>query len=460
MADKNRITSVIDESRELFFDTSDKIWSFAESTYEEYKSAGLLCEILEKAGFTVTRGVGDLRTAFIAEYGNGKPIIGLLGEYDALVGLSQEAGATEERPIIKGGNGHGCGHHGLGTGSVAAAISVKEYLKQNGIPGTIRYYGCPAEEIGAGKAFMARDGAFQDLDAALTWHPASTNIIAEYSTLAYKIAYFQFHGISAHSAIAPHMGRSALDAVELMNVGVNFLREHVIPEARIHYAITNSGGSQANAVQKYAEVQYMIRAPKTSQVKEIYDRIIENARGAALMTDTKMNVVLKAGLSNMIPNSTLNRVLFEKMTGLGPIPWDENDAETAKKFQAEIKSEKSENFEEKVLCDFIPDKIPFLGVVPASTDVGDVSWLVPTASISVACYTLGTVEHSWQLVAQGKTSIFHKGMLYAGKVLALAAAQLFDNPELVENAKKEHKERLGGEKYFCPIPKEMKPILG
>lgn len=333
---KENVLKIIEEKKDLFIKVSDEIWEFAETRFEEFKSSELLCEILEEEGFVATKGIADMETAFVASFGSGKPVISFLGEFDALYGLSQEAGIAEKKPVSDGGKGHGCGHNALGAGALAAAIAVKEYIKVNNIQGTVRYYGCPGEESGSGKAYIARAGYFKDVDAALTWHPGSTNSVMSCNFLASISAYFKFKGISSHAAASPHLGRSALDAVELMNVGVNYLREHVIQEARIHYAITDAGGSSPNVVQPNAAVLYQMRAPKLSQARDIYDRVVNIAKGAALMTDTTLEIVFDRATSNILSNRTLEKLLYEKFEEVGPVPVDEEDIEYAKNIRESL----------------------------------------------------------------------------------------------------------------------------
>ena len=300
------ISDYIENRRETFIKLSDKIWETPEIYFEEYQSAEYLCQALEEEGFQVERNAAGLQTSFIGSFGSGNPVVAILGEFDALPGLSQKKGLTKNEPISAGGHGHGCGHNLLGTGAFAAAVSIKEYMQQTGLKGTVRYYGCPAEENGSGKAYMTRAGLFDDVDFALSWHPETKPIIMNFSSLANYAVRFIFNGKSAHAAAAPHLGRSALDAVELMNVGVNYLREHMIPEARIHYAITDTGGNSPNVVQAHAEVAYLIRAPKKKQVIDLSNRVNDIAKGAALMTGTKMEAVFEGAASDLIPNNTLS----------------------------------------------------------------------------------------------------------------------------------------------------------
>lgn len=477
MTDKKRVIEIIDEKQQLFTDLSDKIWDNPEISFLEYKSSEFLCEALESEGFTVTRGVANIPTAFVGSYGSGQPIIAFLGEFDALSGLSQKSESTIKESIIDGCDGHGCGHNLLGVGSLAAAVAVKKYMEENEIQGTINYYGCPGEEGGSGKAFMTREKVFDDVDIALTWHPMSLNSIFATSSLANYQVYYRFHGKSSHAAASPHLGRSALDAVELMNVGVNYLREHIIPEARVHYAVTNTGGISPNVVQPEAEVLYLMRAPKVSQVQEIYERINDIARGAALMTGTKCKIIFGKACSNLVPNKTLEEILYKNFTEIGVPSYDEKDLEFAAKMKNTLSGsdidydlnftfslmgkehkEIVNNLEYKDLCDVILPYKYWAMTLPGSTDVGDVSWVVPTAQIITACNAFGTPAHSWQMVSQGKSSIAHKGMLLAGKVLASTAIDVLSNPEIIKNAKNDLIEALDGETYSCPIPSEVMPL--
>jgi aminobenzoyl-glutamate utilization protein B len=470
-----KIDEFIEEKRNSLIDLSDTIWEYTETRFEEYQSAKALADYLEKEGFLVERDVGGIETAFIASYGSGKPVIALLGEYDALSGMSQKEGITNYQPIEEGGNGHGCGHNLLGTAPLAAVLAVKKMMKEYGLSGTIRYYGCPGEEGGSGKTFMVREGLFDDVDSALTWHPGSYSGVFSLSTLANYQVYFQFKGTSSHAANSPHLGRSALDAVELMNIGVNYLREHIISDARIHYAVTNTGGFSPNVVQSDAEVLYLIRAPQLNQVKEIYERVINIAKGAALMTGTEMVLKLDKACSNYIPNQTLAHVLGEKMKNFGLPKYTHEEMIFAKAMSQQItKNDKLAAFTEisKVSGEKVNQIIEKLGDKPffeevfkhqslsltlmGSTDVGDVSWVVPTAQFWGACFVAGTPLHSWQLVSQGKTALAHKGMLQAAKVLADAAVELFINPTIIEKAKQELEEEREGA-YESPIPREVKP---
>ena len=466
----------IEKNQAAFIAISDKIWNLAEMRFQEHQSAKLLAEFLEQEGFQVERGAAGIPTAFVASFGIGGPVIGILGEYDALAGISQECGVATKQAVVPDGNGHGCGHNMLGAGTLAAAVAVKHYLQANGLPGTIRYYGCPGEEGGSGKAFMAREGVFADLDAALTWHPFGHSGIMSVSTLANFQVYYRFHGRSAHAASAPHLGRSALDAVELMNIGVNYLREHIIPEARVHYAVTNAGGSYRNVVQAEAEVLYLMRAPQLGQVQEIYERICKIAQGAALMSGTELEVIFDKACSNYIPNGTLEQVLYANLQDVGAPVFDEADRQFARQIRNTLTATDIKNdlkmgsdfmggqrpdiikaLADKELSDVILPYVHSASLLAGSTDVGDVSWIAPTAQVIVACQALGTPGHSWQAVSQGATGIAHKGMLTAAKVIARTAVDVMANPKIARQARVELDDKLGGVKYVSPIPAEVKP---
>ncbi len=465
-----RIDAALQEMKQA----SDEIWEYAETAFLETKSVKTLCDILRKEGFETEEGTAGVATAFKGTFGSGKPVIGLLGEYDALSGLSQQADIAEKQSLVAGAPGHGCGHNMLGVGALYAAIGIKEYLQKTGKSGTVVYFGCPGEEGGSGKAFMAKGGAFDDLDVAITWHPGDLNKADTAASLAnYQVAY-KFYGVSAHAGGAPHLGRSALDAVELMNIGVQFLREHVIPEARMHYAITNTGGYSPNVVQPYAEVLYLIRAPKNSQVEEIYQRVNKIAEGAALMTETRVEIDFVKGCSSLISNHTIAKKLWENLHEAGAPEYTEEEMAFAKAMhetaahpynnlekaaakygkadRQEVLSHKGEAIHRFVL--------PFLDSTPqsfGSTDVGDVSWVCPTAQIYTATWAAGTPGHSWQVVAQGKSGLALKGMLRAAKAMAGAAIDMIEDPAAVEEAKAEFIEVLDGESYQCPIPDGCKP---
>jgi len=465
----------IEEKRDFFSEISDKVWAFAETGFAETRSAKLLADSLENAGFTVERGIADIPTAFVASYGSGKPVIAILGEYDALPGLSQQA-VPEKKPVQAGGNGHGCGHNLLGVGSLAAAMAVKEAIATGDVQGTIRYYGCPAEENGSGKAFMVKAGVFADVDLSLTWHPGSFNGSFSVNLLANYKVKFKFYGRASHAAGDPYNGRSALDAVELMNVGVNYLREHMIPDARIHYVIINGGGIAPNVVPPYAESLYLIRAPRPDQLKSIFERVQKIAEGAAMMTETNVEIELIAGASNIVYNNTIVDVLYDSMSKITPPHFTDEEKQFAKALIETFPNDAggvemiANLFDSEALQAFkqMQNSLLYEGILPpfkkdvtmpGSSDVGDVSWVTPTGQIMTTCYCFGTPGHSWQLVAQGGMSIGHKGMLYGGKVLALSAIEFLRKPELVKKAKDEFVERIEDTPFVSPIPDGLKPPI-
>jgi aminobenzoyl-glutamate utilization protein B len=472
----SEINELVEKKRDRFIQLSDKIWASPETRFQEHQSSEILCQALEEEGFQVEREVGGIKTAFIGTYGSGKPVIALLGEFDALSGLSQKSGVAEKMPLVEGGNGHGCGHNLLGTSPLAAVVAIKEYMKEHNLQGTIKYYGCPGEEGGSGKTFMVRERLFDDVDCALTWHPNSFNGVFTVSSLANYQVYFKFKGTASHAANSPHLGRSALDAVELMNVGVNYLREHIIPEARVHYSIVNTGGMSPNVVQAEAEVLYLIRAPKLAEVKSIYERVVKIAEGAALMTETTVEVKFDKACSDYNPNTVLGKLVHNQLAAFGGPAYTDEEIQFGKSMKEKITKEDVDNalLEIKKTSEaltaekkkelqgypFCVDVLPFKetdAIMFGSTDVGDVSWVVPTAQFFSTCFVFGTPLHTWQLVSQGATSIAHKGMLQAGKVLAASAIELFKDPSIIEQAKVELESKLEESPYFCPIPDGVEP---
>ncbi|MBN2154488.1 MAG: amidohydrolase [Candidatus Lokiarchaeota archaeon] len=454
----------IDEHSQLAIDTSDKIWEYAELKWKEYKSAALLKSILNEHGFRLIENVADIPTAFIAEYGSEKPVIALLGEYDALPGMSQKPVPYKD-PIEEGGPGHGCGHNLLGVAPMMACLALKQAIDAKEIQATIRYYGCPAEEGGSAKVYMVRDGAFQDVDIALTWHPEAINMVNVQNSEAVIKVLFKFHGTSAHAASDPHRGRSALDAVELMNVGANYLREHITTQGKMHYIITK-GGDAPNIVPEYAESYYYIRAPNIRQVNEIFERLKKVANGAAVMTETSVNIEQVGGCSNYLSNSVVEEVLQKTMEKIGAPKFDTEDEELAQKFEQTIPVKfidairsiipaeflpLAQVFEGKVLCDV---NLPIFGrdiTIPGSTDVADVCWVVPTGEFKEACYSISTPGHSWQRVAQNKSSIAYKGMINAARILAEASVEFIKNPELISKAQGELHAKLEKDPYISPL---------
>ncbi|WP_413378121.1 M20 family metallopeptidase [Alkalihalobacillus sp. 1P02AB] len=445
-----KIEQFIEENKDLYTEISDQIWDYAETNYLEYKSAELLASTLEKNHFRVTRGAGDIPTAFVAEYGQGSPVIAILGEYDALFYLSQEPGLAYYKPVEKGGNGHGCGHNLLGTAGVTSVLAIKKWLQEEGISGTIRYYGCPAEEGGAGKVHMVNAGLFKDVDLAISWHPATVNSIISRRMIATNRIYYTFKGRASHAGASPHLGRSALDAVELMNIGANYLREHLIDDTRLHYAITNAGGNSPNVVQHEAQVQYVLRGPNIGIVHDMVDRVTKIAEGAAMMTETSVERYIDSGTSDLIPNKPLEELMHKCFQELGTPSYTEEERAFAKQIRSTLSPE------EKVSSfDLFEDLLPYeydAGYMHGSSDVGDVSWTVPTAQCTTACLAMDTTLHTWQVVSQGRTSVAHKGMLQAGKVMALTAARLYQEPDVIAAAKVAHHEELKDKVYICPIP--------
>ncbi len=464
---KRKAKEWIDENEEYLSGIAHKIWEYAEPALQEFKSSKLLADELEKEGFTVERGVAGMPTAFVATYGSGKPVIGLLGEYDALPGLSQDA-VPERKPVKEGAPGHGCGHNLLGTGAAGAAMAVKHVMEEHRLPGTVKFFGCPAEEIAVGKVYMIKAGLFDDVDAALTWHPWFVNTTWMASMLALNSVKFRFYGVAAHAAAAPEAGRSALDAVELMDVGVNYLREHVPEKARIHYVITH-GGKAPNIVPDFAEVWYFIRAPKRRDVESIYSRVLDIAKGAALMTGTREEVKFITGCWEVIPNEVLSDLIYSNLEEVGPPKFSDEEKLFAKKiaetFPKEQKVRMIESYSipepEKAvkldLVDYVAPPRDIGKVLPGSTDVGDVSAKVPTAQCVATTFVLGSAIHSWQAVATAGMSIGHKGMLTASKALALTVIDLLTKPEAITKAKEELRRK--GITYKSPIPEGVKPPL-
>lgn len=470
------VAHYIEQHQAHFTALSDAIWDHPETRFTETFAANLLANAMEEEGFTVERGVADIETAFIASFGSGKPVIALLGEYDALAGLSQQAGCAAPEPLVENGNGHGCGHNLLGTAALAAAFAVKAWMQQQALPGTVRFYGCPGEEGGSGKTFMVREGLFDGADAALTWHPEAFSGMFNTSTLANIQAAFHFKGVAAHAANSPHLGRSALDAVTLMNTGANFLREHIVQEARLHYAVTNAGGSSPNVVQADAEVLYLIRAPQLDQAQEIYQRTINIAKGAALMTDTTMSVRFDKACSNYVPNRALEKVMYGYLCEYGIPEYTSRERQYACEIRQTLSKEDLENaglniartggqagkawvaaLGERVLMEEVAPYCESGEVMYGSTDVGDVSWVTPTAQCFTPCFALGTPLHTWQLVAQGRTSVAHKGMSLAGKILAATAIALLSDRTLLDQAQQEFRLVREKQPYHCPIPAGVTP---
>ena len=449
------ILSAIEAKRDVLNATADFLWDHPETAFTEFESAKYICDVLRREGFTVEENVAGIKTAFTGTFGSGKPVIGILGEYDALSGLSQVEGIAEQKSA-GGTAGHGCGHNLLGTASLGAAIGVKAWLEKTGKPGTVIYFGCPGEEGGSGKAFMARDGVFDCLDASFCWHPDEVTKVRTNKSLAnYQIMY-KFDGIASHAGGSPELGRSALDAVELMNVGVQFLREHIPTSCRVHYAITDAGGFSPNVVQPHAEVLYLMRGVSNAVVADLYDRVNDIAKGAALMTGTKESHQFIKACSNIVPNTAIQKMLHEKMEAI-PIP-QPNEAQLAyaREITKTLGISPKADMENPLHSQL--GKYGEEGQSYGSTDVGDASWVCPTAQIYTTCVAYGTPAHSWQWTAQCKTDYARDMTIYAAKVLAAGAVELMENPELLQKAKAEHAERVGPEGYIPPIPKDVKPV--
>jgi len=434
-----------------YSDIAQQIWNFAEMGYQEEQSSALLQETLAAAGFKITTNVAGIPTAFTAEYGTEGPVIAILGEYDALPGLSQKAIPNKESAGKKAG--HACGHHLFGTASTAAAIAVKEWLEANNKKGRIRFYGCPAEEGGSGKVYMVRAGLFNDVDIALHWHPGAKNAASAGAALANKSAKFRFYGVSAHAAAAPHMGRSALDGVEAMNNMVNMMREHVLEDARIHYVIT-SGGKAPNVVPDYAEVYYYARHNKRDVVMDIFERMVKAAEGAALGTGTTMDYEIIGGTHELLPNFSLQEMVHKNLTKVGGVQYNDTELSFANTI---AKTLGQDSVDQETAATIAPYQTT--AKAGGSTDVGDVSFAVPTVGFGTATWVPGTAAHSWQAVAAGGTTIGNKGMMVAAKTLTLSAIELFNNPKLIAAAKKEHRERLGADFKYVPLIGDRAPAL-
>ncbi len=447
---KAEVLKKLDSKSSNYQEIAQNIWDFAEMGYQEEKSSALLQKTLEKEKFAIKKGVAGIPTAFIAEYGSGSPVIAIFGEYDALPGLSQKAVSHKES--LGKTAGHACGHHLFGTASTAAAIAVKDWMVANKVKGTVRFYGCPAEEGGSGKVYMVREGLFDDVDIALHWHPNNANAASAGAALANKSAKFRFYGISAHAAAAPEKGRSALDGVESMNMMVNLMREHVPQESRIHYVITD-GGKAPNVVPDFAEVYYYVRHNQRDVVIDIFDRLVKTAEGAALGTGTTMDYEMIGGTHELLPNLTLQKIMHDNLTEVGGITYTDEE----KKFGEEISKSLNIKFDATE-----PMQIkPYTTEAKAfgSTDVGDVSFTVPTAGLSTATWVPGTSAHSWQAVAAGGTTIGYKAMMNAAKTLTLTAIDVFSNPDIVVKAKKELEEKRGADFKYIPLLGDRRPAL-
>ena len=444
------VVAHVDANAAGYGTVAQQIWDLAEVGYQETESSGLLQAQLTAAGFEVDGDVAGMPTAFVASWGTGSPVIGILAEYDALPGITQ--GRSAERQALPAmGAGHACGHHLFGAGSVAAAAAVKEWLAASGTSGTIRVFGTPAEEGGAGKVYMVRGGLFDDVDAVLHWHPSGVNSASPSASLANKSAKFRFRGVSAHAASAPDQGRSALDGVEAMNHMVNMLREHVPQETRIHHVIT-SGGSAPNVVPDFAEVYYYVRNPDSENVRSIFDRVVRAAEGAAMGTGTTMDYEVIHGIYAMLPNEALQRRAHANLTQVGGVEYDDAERE----FAAIIRETLANPLPLESAGEIQPYQPRPAG---GSTDVADVSWVVPTVGITTATWVPGTPAHSWQAIAAGGMSIGEKGMVVAAKALAVTAVDLFTDDDLLSAAKAEYSERVGSDFRYVSLVGDRPPPL-
>lgn len=471
---KEKLYEIIDRIQLELTAFSDAIWEYAELSMQEHRSAKSYCRILRDYGFTVEEDLCGIQTAFLGRYGSGRPVIGILGEFDALAGLSQKADSLCRETDTPGGNGHGCGHNLLGAASLGAAVAVKELLAQGTLQGTVVFYGCPGEEGCAGKVFMARDGMFRDLDAALCWHPSDVNEVTTGSNAASMQVSFTFTGRASHAANAPEHGRSALDAAELMNIGVQYLREHMPKNGAVHYAYLDAGGISPNVVQPVSKLLYMVRGETVEEARNLLKRVEKIAQGAALMTETTVSWEQIDGTASTLSNHILEEKLFENLKA-APLPtYDQEDWEYAAAVKQTYKTSSlpgqrtqvapdlrmlvadKTQMGRRALNDFILPYGPSDVLNPGSTDVGDVSWLTPTAQFTAVTWPSGCPAHSWQAVALGKNAIAHKGMLYAAKVLAGTVFDLMTDPEVLEKARKEF-DIFASSGYDCPISPDLKP---
>ena len=448
----SQLDEIVSSKKNTFQKIAIDIWELAELGYLEHKSSELLADELRKNGFKITKGVADIPTSFVAEYSNGGPIIGILGEFDALPGLAQTSSPFKEVAQNETGAGHACGHHLFGAASAWAAVAIKEWIVENDINGTIRFYGTPAEEGGSGKVYMVREGLFEDVDIVLHWHPDDVNSANSRTSNSNKSGKFRFKGISAHAAGAPELGRSALDGVEAMNHMVNMMREHIPQESRIHYVITK-GGLAPNVVPDNAEVYYYIRHPKMAVVDELFQRVVKIAEGAAIGTETEISYEVMHGNYSLLPNDTIQKIVHKNLKELGGIKYTENEKEyAADLYQTLFKPDLKIGSQETVK--------PYETTHSyGSTDVGDVSWVVPTAGLRTATWVPGTAAHSWQAVAAGGTSIGLKGAELAAHTMANSIKDIFKNPSVIKDAKQELIARRGADFKYKPLLGERKPPL-
>lgn len=449
--DKSIILSYLDQHYDAHAEIARKIWDLAELGYQEIESSRILQTELANNGFEIETGIADIPTAFIASYGKGKPVIGILAEFDALPGISQ-AIAPVRKILDDKPDGHACGHNLFGTGSTAAALALKNWLSITGTSGTIKLFGTPAEEGGSGKVYLVRAGLFEDVDVVLHWHPADSNNASPATSLANKSAKFRFAGVSSHASAAPERGRSALDGVEAMNYMANMMREHIPSESRLHYVITR-GGSAPNVVPDFAEVYYYVRHPEADELLKIWDRLVDISRGAAMGTGTEVSMEVIHGNHSLLPNVTLARVMDRNLRHVGGVSYSEAESRFAEKLSESLGDAK------RILGAQENIKAFKLQHGKGSTDVGDVSWVVPTAGLRAATWVPGTSAHSWQAIAAGGTSIGYKGMQVAAKTLALTGADLFLNPAVITAARQELLERRGADFHYAALLGDRGPPL-
>jgi aminobenzoyl-glutamate utilization protein B len=450
-----QVLELVDQHAAHFSGTSRTIWEYAELGYKEQKSSALLQRELQAAGFRVEASVADEPTAFVATYGQGEPVIGILGEFDALPGLSQTA-TPDRSPVVADAPGHACGHNLLGTGAALAAVALKEYMERNQVAGTLRYYGTPAEEGGDGKVYMIRAGLFRDVDVVLQWHPSGENAVSNGGALAMNSARFLFHGVAAHAAMAPERGRSALDAVMLMGNGIEFLREHIPSNSRIHYVITN-GGAAPNIVPDTAELYLYARNPSSEVLSGVWDRILKVGQGAALMTETMLDVREAGGTTNVLPNDSLSKAAQRNLEEVGGFRYTAEEKHFAQELQKSLPAGGTGELDSTALIQ--PLRKPDPNAAAASTDVGDVSWNVPTIGFTTATFVPGVAAHTWQAAASAGMSIGQKGMIVAAKALAVTGADLFSDRQLVLDAKADFRRQMEGKTYQSVIPVGQKPPL-
>lgn len=481
MQSKQDVIRWLESNTPRFTHISDEIWAHPEVAWKEFRASKLQADFLEAEGFRITWDIAGINTAFVAEWGEGRPVIGFIGEYDALAGLSQKNQPTQE-PLVEGDPGQGCGHNLLGTGCLAPAVAIRHWLEATGRPGTVRYYGCPAEEQISGKTFMARAGAFDDLDAALNYHPGKMNAPSKGSAVGVYDLVFRFHGKTAHAGGSPHLGRSALDAVELMNVGVNYMREHVTSKVRMHYVITD-GGDLPNVVPDHAEVWYFLRAPEREELDQVAARVLKIAEGATLMTETTVKETFRGACSNVLSNHYLADLQYEAMQVVGPIEFTDAETDYARAINEAFPEENAGGvFKDLHVPQEMKEHVralegqPLLGenfpawnedhIGTGSTDVGDVSWITPLSMLSTACFATGAAGHSWGVVATSGMSIGHKGMMHAAKIMALAAMDLYTDPEHLRMAREEFEEATRERPYTTPLldhvlpPRYPNPVRG